>query len=103
MVTNAANDPGATTQRTASVTLDELASAEPAVAELYTKVRHALSNQEQESLSSLTAKSDRLMRDLGVTFALYGEDTGRDHVVPFDPFPRIIGSEEWRYLARGIA
>ncbi len=103
MVTNTANDPGDTLERTAPITLDETANAEPAVRELYSKVQHALMTQEQESLASLTAKSQRLMRDLGVTFALYGEDASRDHVVPFDPFPRIISSGEWRSLASGVA
>ena len=103
MVTNTANDPDAAIERTASITLDEMASAEPSERELYAKVQQALLTQEQESLSSLTAKSQRLMRDLGVTFALYGEDASRDHVVPFDPFPRIISPEEWRCLASGVA
>jgi uncharacterized circularly permuted ATP-grasp superfamily protein len=42
------------------------------------------------------------MKDLGVTFSLHQQATGPDHVVTFDPFPRVIGQEEWARLQKGV-
>ena len=38
----------------------------------------------------------------GITFTLYGEDEGVERIFPFDFVPRIISSDEWNLVERGI-
>ncbi|MDL5048020.1 circularly permuted type 2 ATP-grasp protein [Oscillatoria amoena NRMC-F 0135] len=45
-------------------------------------------------------QAQRLMEELGVTSLLYTAKNDPDHVVPFDPFPRVIDNEEWRFLRK---
>ena len=82
--------------------VDELALVTPPVAELYRHISQILLGQEQQSLIQTASRAERLMRELGVTFNLYGEEAGQDHIVPFDPFPRVINPEDWAYLYRGL-
>lgn len=38
----------------------------------------------------------------GVTFTVYGDESGTERIFPFDLIPRIIPSSEWDYLERGL-
>ncbi len=46
------------------------------------------------------SQGQRLMEELGVTSLLYTDKNDPDHVVPFDPFPRVIDSKEWLFLQK---
>ena len=39
---------------------------------------------------------------LGITFAVYGEDSGTERLIPFDIVPRIIPAGEWLTLEQGL-
>ncbi len=39
---------------------------------------------------------------LGITFTVYGDDSGTERIFPFDMVPRIIAAEEWRHLEAGL-
>jgi len=43
------------------------------------------------------------LRDLGITFYVYGHDAGKEKVWPFDVIPRIFGGDEWGTIERGLA
>lgn len=45
-------------------------------------------------------QGQRLMEELGVTSILYKDKKDPEHVVPFDPFPRVISSDEWQFLQK---
>ncbi|MBI2313406.1 MAG: circularly permuted type 2 ATP-grasp protein [Betaproteobacteria bacterium] len=47
-------------------------------------------------------EAELLFRRVGITFAVYGEDTGAERLIPFDIIPRVIGAAEWKRLARGL-
>lgn len=38
----------------------------------------------------------------GVTFTVYGDDSGTERIFPFDIIPRIIEAREWQQLERGL-
>ena len=82
--------------------LDETALASGPAAEAYRTLRERLTELGPQGQSGLTERSRRLMRDLGVTFALYDEGDAGDWIVPFDAFPRVIGPETWNFLCRGV-
>ena len=49
------------------------------------------------------AAASHLLRRLGATFRLNGSDLhGGERILPFDPLPRLIGSQEWEGLERGL-
>ena len=41
------------------------------------------------------AQADAAFRQVGITFAVYGDDAGTERLIPFDLIPRIIPSTEW--------
>ena len=43
------------------------------------------------------------LRDLGITFYVYGHDAGKEKVWPFDVIPRIFDGGEWERIERGLA
>ncbi len=47
-------------------------------------------------------EADLLFHRVGITFAVYGDDTGAERLIPFDTIPRIISRAEWQLLERGL-
>jgi uncharacterized circularly permuted ATP-grasp superfamily protein len=39
---------------------------------------------------------------VGITFTVYGEDSGNERLIPFDMVPRIVPAAEWRVLEAGL-
>ena len=48
------------------------------------------------------AEAEAMFRQIGITFAVYGEGGDPDRLIPFDMFPRVFTQEEWRKLDRGV-
>ncbi len=46
--------------------------------------------------------AEAMLRNLGITFAVYGHDDGAEKVWPFDILPRILEHEEWQSIERGL-
>ena len=55
-----------------------------------------------ESMASKRAQADAAFRQVGITFAVYGDDAGSERLIPFDLIPRIIPADEWDILQRGL-
>ena len=49
------------------------------------------------------AEADSAFHRYGITFAVYGEDSGNERLIPFDIIPRIIPAHEWALLQRGLS
>src|SRR5262245_26707429 len=47
-------------------------------------------------------EAERAFHHVGITFAVYGEDSGTERLIPFDLVPRIICADEWSALERGL-
>src|SRR5574343_1659543 len=48
------------------------------------------------------AEADALFHRYGITFAVYGEESGTERLIPFDIIPRIIPAQEWKGLEAGL-
>ena len=48
-------------------------------------------------------EAERAFHRVGITFAVYGEESGTERLIPFDIVPRIIPADEWKMLDRGSA
>ncbi len=53
-------------------------------------------------LASKQAEADTAFHRLGITFAVYGEKSGTERLIPFDIIPRIIPAAEWTALQAGL-
>src|SRR3989442_1717259 len=46
--------------------------------------------------------ADLLFHRVGITFAVYGEASGTERLIPFDIVPHVIPGPQWELLARGL-
>jgi len=46
--------------------------------------------------------AEAAFRQLGITFAVYGEEESAERIIPFDIVPRIFTSAEWTKLSEGL-
>ena len=55
-----------------------------------------------ERIARKRAEADIAFHRVGITFAVYGEEAGKERLIPFDIIPRIIPAKEWRNLQQGL-
>lgn len=55
-----------------------------------------------ERIERKRAEADLAFHRVGITFAVYGEEAGKERLIPFDIIPRIIPSAEWKALQAGL-
>ncbi len=68
----------------------------------YSTLMSWIDRQSSEKLQQKQREADLIFRRLGITFAVYGDATDHERVIPFDLIPRILSAVEWRFLERGI-
>ncbi len=60
------------------------------------------SEQDNLRLSKKHREAEAFFRRAGITFNVYGQDDAEERLIPFDLVPRILSSNEWKKLSRGI-
>ncbi len=55
-----------------------------------------------ERIARKRAEADIAFHRVGITFAVYGEEAGKERLIPFDIIPRIIPAQEWKALQQGL-
>lgn len=55
-----------------------------------------------EEMEERRAASELAIRDMGITFTVYGEGGNIDRSWPFDIIPRVITAREWKKVSRGL-
>jgi uncharacterized circularly permuted ATP-grasp superfamily protein len=55
-----------------------------------------------DKIAQKREEAERAFHRVGITFAVYGEDSGTERLIPFDLVPRIIPAAEWRTLEQGL-
>ena len=55
-----------------------------------------------EELRRRKVTAEKALHDMGITFTVYGHRAGTEKIWPFDLVPRIIGSNEWSLIDRGL-
>jgi uncharacterized circularly permuted ATP-grasp superfamily protein len=81
---------------------DEMQGTGEGVREPYRAVHQWLQGQKIDALRRKRAEAEALFRRTGITFAVYGEESATERLIPFDIIPRILSAGEWRRLAAGI-
>ena len=62
-----------------------------------------LEGQSRDYLARKRSEADALFHRVGITFAVYGENSGTERLIPFDIVPRIIPAQDWARLEAGLA
>ena len=73
-----------------------------AVREHYARFSRWLTAQTPETITRKRAEANLLFRRVGITFAVNGDLSGTERLIPFDMIPRIIPGDEWRTLEAGL-
>jgi uncharacterized circularly permuted ATP-grasp superfamily protein len=68
----------------------------------YARLRRWLDAVPRDRLALKQKEAELLFRRTGVTFAVYSEGGDPERLIPFDIIPRILGADEWDFLARGL-
>ncbi len=55
-----------------------------------------------EAMRAKRQQADAAFRQVGITFAVYGDDAGTERLIPFDLIPRVIPANEWATLEKGL-
>ncbi len=55
-----------------------------------------------EELIRRQRAAERALLHLGITFSVYGDDSGTERIFPFDIVPRIIQGNEWTMMEQGL-
>ncbi len=61
-----------------------------------------LAEMPKDRIAQKRAEADALFHRNGITFAVYGEKTNTERLIPFDVIPRVIPAHEWETLERGL-
>ncbi|HEX8342553.1 MAG TPA: circularly permuted type 2 ATP-grasp protein [Tepidisphaeraceae bacterium] len=68
----------------------------------YAPVAQRLSDMDVDAFERRRRMADVLFRNQGITFTVYADKRGVEKIFPFDLVPRIIPSDEWQILERGL-
>ena len=61
-----------------------------------------LATMPADRLARKQAEADSAFHRVGITFAVYGKESGTERLIPFDIIPRIIPALEWTALQAGL-
>lgn len=81
---------------------DEMIGSDGEISAAYKTYEGWLKTVPSETLAQRNEQADILFRRMGITFAVYGEQTGVERLIPFDPIPRVLANAEWEKLNAGI-
>lgn len=63
---------------------------------------HRIRDLGEGDLATHQKAAESMLRNLGITFAVYGHSDGTEKVWPFDVLPRVIDQQEWQVIERGL-
>jgi uncharacterized circularly permuted ATP-grasp superfamily protein len=81
---------------------DEMRTREGAVRPHYQAFSDWLERTAPARIAQKREEAEHAFHRVGITFAVYGEDAGMERLIPFDIVPRIIPTDEWKTLDRGL-
>jgi uncharacterized circularly permuted ATP-grasp superfamily protein len=61
-----------------------------------------LENTPAAELARRQQSAEAAFRNLGITFAVYGDDEAAERIIPFDILPRVFSASEWGKLTTGL-
>jgi uncharacterized circularly permuted ATP-grasp superfamily protein len=68
----------------------------------YAAFANWLKNTPPEKIAQNRQAADLMFHRVGITFAVYGETTGAERLIPFDLVPHVIPGDQWEMVSRGL-
>ena len=68
----------------------------------YREFANWLALQPPGLIAQKRAEAELIFQRVGITFAVYGDDAGKERLIPFDIIPRVIHAAEWAKLQAGL-
>ena len=81
---------------------DEMQLADGKVRKHYQPVAEWIAATPNERIARMRQAAHLLFHRVGITFAVYGEESGGERLIPFDMLPHIIPLSEWQMLEKGL-
>ena len=82
---------------------DEMRGGDGAIRPHYRAFADWLERTPPDRIAQKRGEAERLFHRVGITFTVYGEQSGTERLIPFDLVPRIIPADEWSRLEAGLA
>ncbi|SOD96520.1 circularly permuted type 2 ATP-grasp protein [Caenispirillum bisanense] len=83
-------------------TYDEMVDETGAVRPHWQSFADALSQLSESEMRARWDRGQRLIRDNGVTYNVYGDPEGMDRPWQLDPLPLLVSSKEWAFLEAAL-
>jgi uncharacterized circularly permuted ATP-grasp superfamily protein len=81
---------------------NEMFDADRSVRAHYVAFSEWLAETPQSRIAQNRHAADLLFHRVGITFAVYGEASGTERLIPFDIVPHVIPSLQWDGIGRGL-
>jgi uncharacterized circularly permuted ATP-grasp superfamily protein len=81
---------------------NEMYLADGSVRSHYRPMAEWIAGTPKERIAQMRQAAHLLFHRVGITFAVYGEESGGERLIPFDMLPHIIPIGEWRRLETGL-
>lgn len=81
---------------------DEMHGTDGKIRAGYDAIVEWLDKSPRELLATRKTEAELFFRRIGITFNVYGDAQGTERLIPFDIVPRVLTSEEWARLAKGL-
>ena len=81
---------------------DEMHDANGEVRGHYRAFDEWLQRMPEQELARKRREAEISFHRVGITFSVYGEESGNERLIPFDMVPRILPASEWRMLETGL-
>jgi uncharacterized circularly permuted ATP-grasp superfamily protein len=81
---------------------DEMFDDRGTVRDAYRDLYDRLQTLSAADLQQRQRYADRALLNQGITFTVYGDESGTERIFPYDILPRILTAAEWATVARGL-
>ena len=81
---------------------DEMRAPSGEVRATYHALAETLARLPQDELQRRKQSAELSFLTQGITFTVYGRDEGTEKIFPYDLLPRLITSQEWDHVERGL-
>jgi uncharacterized circularly permuted ATP-grasp superfamily protein len=68
----------------------------------FTELASWIKDTPPQELDRRQKAAEAAFRQLGITFAVYGEEEAAERIIPFDIVPRVFTAREWSNLSEGL-
>ncbi len=81
---------------------DEMFAGHGEIRPQYKELLDALTSIPRDELQRRKRSADVSFLTQGITFTVYGREEGTERIFPYDLLPRVVTSQEWEHIERGL-